>query len=38
MRKLMLLNAITEAIIEHQKAGKINPEEILSIVVANEEF
>ena len=38
MRKLMLLNAITEAIIEHQKAGKINPEEILSIVVANDEF
>ena len=38
MRKQMLLSAITNAIIDHQKAGKINPEEILSIVVANEEF
>jgi hypothetical protein len=38
MRKRMLLNAITQAIIDHQKAGKVDPEQILSIVVANEEF
>ena len=38
MRKLILLSAIKNAIIEQQKAGKINPEEILNIVIANEEF
>lgn len=38
MRKRMLLSAITQAIIDHRKAGKLDPEQILSIVVANEEF
>lgn len=38
MRKRMLLSAITQAIIDHQKAGNVDPEQILSIVVANEEF
>lgn len=38
MRKRMLLSAITQAVIDRRKAGKVDPEEILSIVIANEEF
>ena len=38
MRKRMLLSAITEAVADKQKVDVASPEEILSIVVANQEF
>lgn len=38
MRRQMLLMAIRNTIIDHQKADKVNAEKILSIVIANEEF
>ena len=38
MRKRILLSAITEAIADKQKVSVVSPEEILSIVVANQEF